>query len=94
MKEYRLSAWPEHSPEFQRTGHRRVLSEMSSRYMTVIQLADVSGLKKNEVRAFIEMLDGRGLVNEREATVPESFLDSKSPLGWLRRAMTTSSDRR
>ena len=94
MKEYRLSAWPEHSPEFQRTGHRRVLSEMSSRFMSVAQLADASGLKKNEVRAFIEMLHGRGLVTDREATAPESFRDSKSPLGWLRRAITVSPDRR
>lgn len=94
MKEYRLSAWPEHSPDFQRTGHRRVLSEMSSRYMSVAQLADVSGLKKNEVRAFIEMLDGRGLVTDRDATAPDSFLDSKSPLAWLRRAIAVTSDRR
>ncbi len=71
-----------------------MLSEMSSRYMSIVQLAEASGLKKNEVRAFIEMLDGRGLVTERDATAPESFPDSKSPLSWLRRAMTAPSDRR
>lgn len=94
MKEYRLSAWPEHSPEFQRTGHRRVLSEMSSRYMSVGQLAEASGLKRNEVRAFIEMLGGRGLVTERDATAPDSVIDSRSPLGWLWRAIAAPSDRR
>ena len=94
MKEYRLLAWPEHSAEFHRTGHRRVLSEMSLRYMSVAQLADVSGLKKSEVRTFVGMLDGRGLVADRDATAPDSFLDSISPLGWLRRAISVNQDRR
>ena len=58
---------------------------MSLRYMSVAQLAEVSGLKKAEVRQFVEMLDGRGLVDDRDATAPDSFLDSISPLGWLRR---------
>ncbi len=93
MKEYRLLAWPEHSAEFQRTGHRRVLSEMSLRFMSLAQLADASGLKKSDVRAFVEMLDGRGLVSERDATAPDSFLDSIRPLGWLRRAIAVQ-DRR
>ena len=94
MKEYRLLAWPEHSAEYHRTGHRRVLSEMSLRYLSLTQLADVSGLKKTEVRAFIDMLNGRGLVAERDSTAPESFFDSISPLGWLRRAITVAQDRR
>ena len=94
MKEYRLLAWPEHSAEFQRTGHRRVLSEMSLRYMSVPQMAEASGLKKNEVRAFVEMLDERGLVADRDSTAPDSFLDSISALGWLRRAITVAQDRR
>ncbi|MEO7056843.1 MAG: hypothetical protein ABI281_03515 [Caldimonas sp.] len=94
MKEYRLLAWPEHSAEFHRTGHRRVLSEMSLRYMSVAQLADVSGLKKSEVRTFVGVLDGRGLVAERDTTAPDSFLDSISPLGWLRRAINVNQDRR
>lgn len=94
MKEYRLLAWPEHSAEFHRTGHRRVLSEMSLRYMSVVQLADVSGLKKSEVRTFVGMLDGRGLVADRDTIAPDSFLDSISPLGWLRRAINVNQDRR
>ncbi|MEO6363475.1 MAG: hypothetical protein ABIO71_09625 [Caldimonas sp.] len=93
MKEYRLLAWPELSAEFRRTGHRRVLSEMSLRYMSLVQLAEVSGLKKNEVRAFVEMLDGRGLVADRDSTAPDSFLDSIRPFGWLRRAKPVTQDR-
>jgi hypothetical protein len=94
MKEYRLLAWPERPAEFRRTAHRRALSEMSQRYMSVAKLVEVSGLKKVELRAFLEMLDGRAVVSERDTTAPDSFLDSIRPLGWLRRAISTSHDRR
>jgi hypothetical protein len=94
MKEYRLLAWPELPAEFRRTAHRRALSEMSQRYMSVAKLLEASGLKKVELRAFLEMLDGRALIAERDTTAPDSFLDSIRPLGWLRRAISTSHDRR
>jgi hypothetical protein len=67
---------------------------MSQRYMSVAKLVEVSGLKKVELRAFLEMLDGRAVVSERDTTAPDSFLDSIRPLGWLRRAISTSHDRR
>ncbi len=94
MKEYRLLAWPEHSAEFQRTAYRRVLSEMSLRYMSVAQLAEVSGLKRVEVRAFVAMLDSKALIGERDSSAPDSVLDGPGPWGWLRRAINVSSDRR
>jgi hypothetical protein len=94
MKEYRLLAWPELSAEYRRTAHRRALSEMSQRYVSFVKLVEVSGLKKAEVRAFLEMLDGRALITERDTTAPDSFLDSIRPLGWLRRAISTSHARR
>ena len=94
MKEYRLLAWPEHAAEFQRTAYRRVLSEMSSRYMSVAQLAEVSGLKKPEVRAFLAMLEGKGLLGERDSSAHDSALDAPGAWGWLRRAINVSSDRR
>jgi hypothetical protein len=94
MKEYRLLAWPELPAEFRRTAHRRALSEMSQRYMSVAKLVEVSGLKKVVLRAFLEMLVGRAVVSERDTTAPDSFLDSIRPLGWLRRAISTSHDRR
>jgi hypothetical protein len=67
---------------------------MSQRDMSVAKLVEVSGLKKVELRAFLEMLDGRAVVSERDTTAPDSFLDSIRPLGWLRRAISTSHDRR
>ena len=94
MKEYRLLAWPELPAEYRRTAHRRALSEMSQRFMSLAKLVEVSGLKKSEVRAFVEMLDGRAVIAERDTTVPDSFFDSISPLGWLRRAMNSTHERR
>jgi hypothetical protein len=94
MKEYRLLAWPELSSEFKRTAHRRVLGEMSQRHMSITQLADVSGLKKSELKTLMEMLDTRGVLDERDSSVPDSFLDSIGRLGWLRRgAPATQEDR-
>jgi len=40
------------------------------------------------------MLDGRAVIAERDTTVPDSFFDSISPLGWLRRAMNSNHERR
>ena len=96
MKEYRLLAWPELPADYRRTAHRRALSEMSQRFMSLAKLVEVSGLRKAEIRAFIEMLDARAVVTERDtsAPAPDSFFDSLSPLGWLRRAMNSSHDRR
>jgi hypothetical protein len=94
MKEYRLLAWPELPAEYQRTAHRRALSEMSQRFMSLAKLVEVSGLKKGEVRAFVELLDSRAVIAERDTTAPDSFFDSLSPLGWLRRAINANHDRR
>ena len=94
MKEYRLLAWPELPAEYRRTAHRRILSEMSQRFVSVPKLVEISGLKKAELRAFIEMLDDRDVVTDRDTAAPDSFLDSLRPLGWLRRAIGPHHDRR
>ena len=92
MKEYRLTAWPELAPPFHRTAYRRLLSDMSHRFVTVQQLTDTSGLRRNEVRQFLEMLDGRELLEERESVAsPDSQFWSLRPLGgWLRRAISSA----
>lgn len=91
MKEYRLVAWPELRPPFDRIAYRRMLSDMSHRHMTLAQLAECSGIRRHEVRSFLEMLESRQLINEREAPVPDSLFGSLRPFGgWLRRALTTS----
>ena len=88
MKEYRLVAWPQLRPPFDRIAYRRMLSDMSHRHMSVTQLAECSGIRRHEVRAFLEMLDARELIAERDAAVPDSLFGSLRPLGgWLRRAL-------
>jgi hypothetical protein len=92
MKEFRLSGWPDLSPPYQRVGYRRILSDMSLRHVTVEQLADSSGMRRQEVREFIDMLDARGLIAERNrSSAPASLFGSLRPLGgWLRRALAAT----
>ena len=87
MKEYKLAAWPELSAPYHRTVFRRMLSDMSHRYMTLGALVLSSGASKLEVRNFLQMLDEKGLLLERE-TEADSFLDSLRPVGeWVRRTL-------
>jgi hypothetical protein len=91
MKEYRLTAWPELAPPFHRTAYRRMVSDMSHRFVTLAQLSDLSGLKRHDVRHFVEMLEGRGLLVERESMSPDSQFWSLRPLGgWIRRAISSA----
>lgn len=95
MKEYRLAAWPDLAAPYHRTAYRRMLSDMSQRYVGVDKLADNSGLGRHEVRQFIEMLESRGLLAQREAAEADSLFGSLRPLGgWLRRALATAQDGR
>ncbi len=91
MKEYRLSSWPQLRPPFDRIAYRRMLSDMSHRYVSVAQLALSSGIRRQEVRQFIDMLGARGIVLERDASLPDSLFGSLRPLGgWLKRALASS----
>jgi hypothetical protein len=91
MKEYRLAAWPQLRPPFDRIAYRRMLSDMSHRHMTLAQLMECSGIKRQEVRVFIEMLEARDLLIEREAPPADSLFGSLRPFGgWLRRALAAT----
>jgi hypothetical protein len=95
MKEYRLAAWAELPAPYHRTAYRRMLSDMSNRYMSAPQLAAASGLRRPEVQQFLDMLDGRGLLVDRDLFAPDSMFDSLRPLGgWLRKALGTRVDER
>lgn len=90
MKEYRLAAWPELAPPFDRTAYRRMASDMSHRFVSVAQLVETSGLKRQEVLAFIAMLSSRRLLSERDCFSRDSQFWSLRPLGgWLRRAISS-----
>jgi hypothetical protein len=75
MKEYRLLAWPELPPQYQRTIHRRMLSDLSHRYMTAPALAQSSGADKLEVRAFLLALDEAGVLESQESDERPSIRD-------------------
>lgn len=78
MKEYRLAAWTTLPAPFHLTAHSRMLTDLSHRHMTLDQLARVSGLRKPEVQMFLDMLDSRGLLVERDlfGNVSDSMFDS------------------
>lgn len=91
MKEYRLVAWPQLRAPFDRIAYRRMLSDMSHRHMSLPQLMECSGVRRREVRAFLDMLEARQLIAQREAPAADSLFGSLRPLGgWLRRALTDS----
>ncbi|MEY2891818.1 MAG: hypothetical protein RJA98_1726 [Pseudomonadota bacterium] len=92
MKEYRLLGWPELPAPYNKTPHRRMLSDMSHRHMSTQQLALSSGLRRSEVRKFIAMLSARHLLEQREATTPGPLASSFQPLrNWLRRCLAAAS---
>ena len=91
MKQYRLAAWPQLRAPFDKIAYRRMLSDMSHRYMSLSQLSECSGLRRYEVRVFLDMLDSRGLITDRDATSPDSLFGSLRPLGgWLKRALASA----
>jgi hypothetical protein len=90
MKEYRLVSWPQLSAPFDRIAYRRILSDMSQRHMTLAQLARGSGIRRQKVRVFLDMLDAKTLISEREAPAHRTLFGSLRPLGgWIRRAIAS-----
>ena len=89
MKEYRLFAWAELPAPYHRMAYRRMLNDLSQRFMTVPQLADCCGLRRTEVRQFLDMLESRDLLETRDLfTSQDSVFDSLRPLGgWIRKAL-------
>jgi hypothetical protein len=94
MKEFKLSAWPELPGPYDRTPYRRLLNDISHRYAGVHRLAECSGLGRHEVRQFLELLETRGVLLERDRAAPDSVFDSLRPIsGWLRRTFSETPQR-
>lgn len=88
MKEYRLAAWPDLDALHNRIAYRRLLSDISQRYVALSDLASRSGLRRHEVTRFLEQLAARGLVTQREAARPARPASLLHPLRhWWRRAL-------
>jgi hypothetical protein len=85
MKEYRLAAWHELRPPYDRIAYRRMLSDMSQRHMTVWQLVASSGLRRFDVQNFIDLLGAQGLVVERERSGTAWLEPLRSAAVWVRR---------
>ncbi len=93
MKEYRLTAWSEPHAPFSGTAYRRMLSDMSHRYMSVSQLVSSSGIRHHAIEQFLDSLQSRGVLLERELFLPDETMPSSSGSlgGWLRRKLNLSS---
>lgn len=88
MKEYRLIAWAELPAPYHRMAYRRMLTDLSHRHMSVPQLMSASGLRRQEVREFLDMLEARGLLVDRDLVANDSAFGSLRPLsGWFRKAL-------
>jgi len=84
-KEYKLLAWPRVRGNLGRVGHRRMLSDLSHRYMSITQLMRTSGMSERKVRGLLDLLDRRGLLAERERETPSFLMDEGRPranAGW------------
>ena len=94
MKEYRLIAWAELPAPYHRTAYRRMLIDMSHRYVSLAQLMTSSSLKRQEAQQFLDALEARGVLLQRELYEPsDSMFGSLRPLGdWLRKALHVSAD--
>ena len=79
MKTYRLASWPDLPAEFQRTGFRRALSELSMRAVGVDRLMAASGLTRPELVGLLERLESQDLL------VESTCADAVAPLGWFER---------
>jgi hypothetical protein len=67
MKQYKLTGWPELSPRFQTTAMRRVVSEMSQRFVSPRDLARSSGASTREVEELIARLSKADMLMVRDA---------------------------
>jgi len=78
MKQYKLTAWPDLPPRFQKTTMRRVVSELSQRFVSVRDLSRSSGAAARDIEELISTLEKDGMLMTR--TAPQSV---NQPGAWL-----------
>lgn len=84
MKEYKLLSWPDLPAEFRRTGFRRLLSDLSQRHISEASLLKRDGVKPAEVRALLQFLASRNVLEVRPAA-PATGRWRPDFAGWFRR---------
>ena len=65
MKQYKLTAWPDLTPRFQNTAMRRVVSELSQRFVSIRDLSRSSGASGRDIEELISKLDKDGMLMSR-----------------------------
>ena len=80
MKQYKLTGWPELSPRFQSTAMRRVVSELSQRFVSTRDLARSSGASPREIEELIAKLSKDEMLMTRDA--PQSVSSSTNWREW------------
>jgi len=80
MKQYKLTAWPDLPPRFQKTTMRRVVSELSQRFVSVRDLARSSGAPAREIEELVAKLEKDGMLMTR--ATPQSVNQSGSWQQW------------
>jgi hypothetical protein len=65
MNEFRLSGWPDLPSAFDRIGYSRALSQLSHRYLTLEQVAKISGLSRSQVSDLIDLLGDQDCLVKR-----------------------------
>ncbi len=80
MKQYKLTGWPELSPRFQSTAMRRVVSELSQRFVSTRDLARSSGAPSRDVEELVAKLTKDGMLMTRDA--PQSVNASTNWRQW------------
>jgi hypothetical protein len=65
MKQYKLTAWPDLSPRFNTTAMRRVVSELSQRFVTVRDLSRSCGASARDIEELIARLERDGMIMAR-----------------------------
>lgn len=89
MKEYKLKAWPDLPAEFRRTTYRRMVSELSQRFVTEAHLQQCSNVPWADVRKLLDHLHAKELLESQEAVIEKAR--KRWPLfgfleGWQGRA--------
>jgi hypothetical protein len=74
MKQYKLTAWPDLPSQFQKTTMRRVVSELSQRFVSVRDLARSSGASVRDVEELVAKLEKDGMLMTR--ALPQSVSQS------------------
>ena len=80
MKQYKLTAWPDLTPRFHSTAMRRVVSELSQRFVSVRDLSRSSGANARDIEELIAKLEKDGMLMAR--AMPQAVSQASAWHQW------------